>query len=75
MVVKRHFLALLDEEHNEPVVLVSLDGDLVEVGLKMVVICGRRLASDSDFLKVDAVHLLDNFLAHRVFKTVVKEVN
>ena len=41
----------------------------------MVVVGLRRLAPHSDLTQIDAVHLLDDPLAHRVLQAVVQEVD
>ena len=38
VVVEGHFLALFDKEHDKTVVFVSIYGDLIEVGLKVIIV-------------------------------------
>ena len=73
VVVERHHGALLDEEEHQTVVIVSADGHFVKTRIKMVCIGSAAGALDTQLLNLDRVHLLDDFLAERVFQAVVQE--
>ena len=75
VVVQGHLRALLDEEHDEAVVVVALDGDSVKVRLEVVRIGSRVLAGDAQLVDVDRIHALDEVHSGGVAELVVQEVD
>ena len=73
MIVERHDSALLDEEEDEAIVLISNNGDTIEFLLEMVFVRFGILTNHSKCLMIDAVHSFYYFLAHRFRHAVIQE--
>lgn len=75
VVVQRHDSALLDEEHDKTIVVISLDGHTIQISSEVVRIRLAVDAGNTQLVQVDAVHALDEAAGRWITKLMIKEVD